>query len=248
LDDDPFVADLHSNIPAKCWHFLLEEQKLTVMPPTNITSRDKEKIRQKVRKLRITLLLTWENSPELGSLARPGFEVQNAFRYGNKNELQGFSNSVLLDPQCLSELKLEPAEAENIWCISCFTAPLDLKGKLPGQLRERKPCGSGTGQEFRLLALVDPDQPNISPLILEDILLLLIDIQDMRACFCGLDLMQTASIRREMEAFALKHDLDRHFFIRKIEWWGCRPPVAFAQRIRDQIDVCLTTGQGSDPA
>ena len=242
LEDDAFAADLHRNIPEKCWKFLLETQKLTVEPPTNITTQDRESMRRKIRKMRITLLLTWNNSKEMGLVVRPGLEVQNAFRFGNQNELQGFSNGVILDPQCLSELKLDPSEAENIWCISCVTAPWDFKGKL--QRGERKSCGPGTGQEFRLLALVDPDQPNISPQMLEEILLLLIEFSTFRACFCGLDMMQTVSIMRDMEAFALKHNLDRHCFIRQIEWWGCRPAVAFAQRIRDQIDVCLTTGPG----
>jgi hypothetical protein len=238
LDDGAFAADLQRDIPKKCWKFLLGTNKMTVKPPTNITTRDIESVRNKIRKMGITVLLTWNNSTELGACARPGFEVQHAFRFGHKNQLQGFSNGVILDPQCLSELKLDPAEAENIWCISCVTAPWDFKGKL--QRGERKPCGS----EFRLLALVDPDQPNISPLILEDILLLLNEFPNIRACFCGLDLMQTVSIMREMEAFALKRDLDRHFFIRQTKWWGCRPTKAFAQRIRDQIDVCLTTGPG----
>jgi hypothetical protein len=230
LDDGTFAADLQRNIPKKCWKYLLATQKLTVGPPTN--TQDIERMRKNIRKMGITLLLGNQ------AWARPGFEVHNAFRFGHRNELQGFLNGVLLDPQCLSELKLDPAEAENIWCISCVTGPWDFKGKL--QRGERKPCGS----EFRLLALVDPDQPNISPLILEDILLLLNEFPNIRACFCGLDLMQTASIMREMEAFALKHKLNRRFFIRQIEWWGCRPTVAFAQKIRDQIDVCLTTGPG----
>ena len=232
--DDPFAADLHRNIPAKCWQFILDQRKLTVEPPTNITSLDS--MRQKIRKLKITLFLTLENSKEWGSACRPGFEVQNALSLGKKKESQGFSNGVLLDPQCLSELKLDPAEAENILCVSCSTPPLDFKGKLQ---RGERP---GTGQEFRILALVDPDQPNISPLMLEEMLLLLIEFPDIRACFCGLDLMQTASIRREMEASALKHGQDRHFFIRRSEWWGCRPPVANLQRIRNEVQVGLTMG------
>ena len=159
---------------------------MTVELPTNLTTQDIESVRKKIRKMGITVLLTWNNSTELGACARPGFEVQHAFRFGHKSVMRGFFNGVILDPQCLKELQLHPT-SEHIWCISCVTAPWDFKGTL--QRGERKSC-----QEFRLLALVDPDQPNISPLILEDILLLLIECEDIRACFCGLDLMQIASI------------------------------------------------------
>ncbi len=117
----------------------LETRKPTVEPPTNVTTQDRDSIRQRIRKLKITLHLRFENSADSAkqwrSLCRPGFEVHNVFSFGNKNEslpqpCDSFSNGVLLDPQCLPELKLDPAEAENIWCISCLTPPLGCRENL----------------------------------------------------------------------------------------------------------------------
>ena len=238
---NPIVADLYGATSDNGWRFILEGRELAVDLPTTITPRLLDAMRHKIRGMKITCLLSFSGSSadweeQWRGMCRPGIDVHHyislPIQWLPSDPL--FNSCILLDPCFLQEL---PSTADNVLCISCIRPPLSCMGEIVRS--ERKPFVEGTGQVFRILALVDQDQPIIPPQMLAETLLLLMELPEAKIAFCGLDLMQIASIRREMEAFALKHELDKHFFDQRSEFWGCRPAAAYTQRIRNEVHVCL---------
>ena len=251
LDTSVIVEELHNAFSAaNCWHQLIECDSKTGMEPTTITHSQRTRLRKRIQDLKITCLLDCIGDSSDGAelwrgLCRPGIEAHYIYDYLTTSLPRDslFFNGYLLDPWLFEAVRVrDNSNNLNFCCISCYYQPV-VTCMENIRRSERKPFVRDTGQTFRIHT--PADLTRISPQCLEVLLELLMELPDAVVCYDGSRMTQISATRRNMEAFALRNNLEKDFFEHRVEWWGHLPTDAHGQRIRDQVHVCLAIGPAS---
>ena len=216
------------------------------LPHATEAGNRKQKIRERIQKLNITVLFdligpSAEGSELWRGVCRPGREAWFILLWLNEAALswnrKSFSG-VILDPWMSRAVPDNDPDADTVYCISSWQPALQCIRDLPRSTRT--PWMKQSGRQFRIHT--PANLTRISWRCLKILLMIVMELGDAVLYFEGSPLVPMCATLRNMEEFAQSQKLPKDHFAKRVVWWGRMTMDMHARRLRDEVHLCVSFG------